>query len=191
MKNILYINACVREESRTALIADAYLKKAANEENTVVNEVKLEELDIKPLDGKLLEMRNQLHESENLDNEFFQLARQFANADEIVVAAPYWDLSFPALLKTYVENICVTGITFYYGENGIPVGLCKAKKLTYVTTAGGYIGDFNMGFDYIRNLSAGLFNIPDINCIKAEGLDIFGADVEKIIEETIKEEINV
>ena len=184
MHNILYINACVREESRTAGLAKKFLKKTAaeTEKHCAVTELKLEEIDLKPLDGKLLQFRNELHEKEELNHEFFDMARQFAQADEIVIAAPYWDLSFPSLLKIYVENICVTGVTFYYGENGIPAGLCKAKKLTYITTAGGYIGEFNMGFDYIRNVAAGLFNIPEINCIKAEGLDIFGADVEAILD---------
>ena len=44
----------------------------------------------------------------------FGLARQFAAADRIVIAAPYWDLSFPAALKQYVEQINVLGITFIY-----------------------------------------------------------------------------
>ena len=40
----------------------------------------------------------------------FDLASQFQQADEIVIAAPYWDLSFPAILKLYLENIYVTGV---------------------------------------------------------------------------------
>ena len=43
-------------------------------------------------------------------------AKQFAGADTIVIAAPFWDLSFPAILKTYIENIYVTGIVSRYSK---------------------------------------------------------------------------
>ena len=59
----------------------------------------------------------------------FELARQFAAADQIVIAAPYWDLSFPAALKQYFEQINVLGITFAYTPEGVPKGLCRARKL--------------------------------------------------------------
>lgn len=41
----------------------------------------------------------------------FKYAKQFAEADEIVIAAPYWDLAFPATVRIYFEAITVTGIT--------------------------------------------------------------------------------
>ena len=41
----------------------------------------------------------------------FDLARQFARAEIIVMAAPYWDLSFQAALKQYLEQVNVVGIT--------------------------------------------------------------------------------
>ena len=56
----------------------------------------------------------------------FYYARQFAEADQIVIAAPFWDLSFPAILKAYMEQITVSGITFEY-INGRPCGRCKKK----------------------------------------------------------------
>ena len=60
-------------------------------------------------------------------------------ADIIVIAAPYWDLSFPAQLKDYIERVNAVGVTFDYDQEGIPYGLCRAKKLVYITTAGGNI----------------------------------------------------
>ena len=48
----------------------------------------------------------------------FRYARQFAAADKIVIAAPLWDLSFPAQLKVYLENIYVTGIVTKYSDAG-------------------------------------------------------------------------
>ena len=70
----------------------------------------------------------------------FALARTFAAADEVVIAAPYWDMSFPASLKLYVEQLCVNKLTFCYNEKGMPCGLTNVKKAIYFTTAGGYIG---------------------------------------------------
>ena len=114
-----------------------------------------------------------------------RFARQFAAADTIVMAAPYWDLAFPAKVRAYLEEITVTGITFRYSPEGIPQGLCKAKKLIYVTTAGGPIIQ-NMGFDYVKSLAHTFYGILDVALVKAEGLDIWGADPNKILEEAKK-----
>jgi FMN-dependent NADH-azoreductase len=59
--------------------------------------------------------------------------------------------------------------------------MCKAKALYYVTTAGGYIGQNNFGFSYIKALARNFFEIPEVNCYTAEGLDVLGADVEMIM----------
>lgn len=111
----------------------------------------------------------------------FALAREFAAADIIVIAAPLWDLSFPSLLKIYMEHINAIGVTFGYGPDGKPYGLCKAKKLYYVTTAGGPVSDDAYGYGYIKALAQQFYGIPKTYCIKAENLDVEGADVEKIL----------
>ena len=104
-----------------------------------------------------------------------------------MIAAPYWDLSFPSVLRIYLEHTTVTGLTFRYSETGVPVGLCKAKRLIYVTTAGGPIGDRNFGFDYVKALASTFYGIADIVCFQAENLDIWGADVPGILENAAKE----
>ncbi len=120
------------------------------------------------------------------------LYRQFAAADTIVIAAPFWDLSFPAMLKQYFEQISAIGITFKYSEEGYPVGLCKAKKLYYVTTAGGMFFPEEYGFGYIRALAENFYGIKECIMFKAIGLDIDGADEEQILlecEKQIREEV--
>ena len=92
---------------------------------------------------------------------------------------------FPAVVKNYFEKITVNGLTFAYGENGIPYGLCNAKKLIYVTTSGGPI-IHNFGYDYVSALAKSFYGIPEVQCVKAQGLDVYGADVVKIIEEVKK-----
>ena len=85
--------------------------------------------------------------------------------------------------EIYFENITVSGITFEYSDQGRPVGKCKAKILYYITTSGGYIGDNNFGFDYVKALAENFFGINEVRFFSAEGLDIFGADVQAIVDE--------
>ena len=84
-------------------------------------------------------------------------------------------------LKTYLEQICVTGVTFAYGEDGRPYGLCKAARLYYVTTSGGPIFADQFGFGYVEALCKAFFGIEDVRFVKAEGLDIIGADIDGIL----------
>lgn len=176
MKNILYVNATVRKESRTDELARYLLKGLQGE----VTELKLEDENIKPLNEETLAERIEILNNNNYENEKLKYARQFANADIIVIAAPFWDLSFPASLKAYIENICAVGVTFKYSETGIPIGLCKATDIHFVTTAGGKFLP-NFGYDYIKTLSNELFGIKRSELFYAEGLDIVGNDIQKIM----------
>ena len=178
--NILFVNACVRSDSRTYRLARRILGKL----NGNVTEVNLEKENIQPLTSKTLEKRVKLLIDKHYDDEFLRYARQFAQADVIVIAAPFWDLSFPALLKCYVEAITVSGITFKYTEKGI-LGLCQAKKLIYVSTSGGYIPDNNFGYGYFQSLAENLYGISETQFFKAEGLDIIGNNVEEIMQQSL------
>ena len=117
----------------------------------------------------------------DFDHPMFALARRFSEADTIVIAAPYWDLSFPAMLKQYLELINVVGITFKYSAEGTPVGLCRARRLFYVTTAGGYYAPDTFGFGYVKALAQNYYGIQNVQKIEVVGLDIDGADVNAIM----------
>ena len=176
-KSILFINACVRKESRTRRLADQLLAKL----HKPVEEVRLHELKYPVVDGDFLAMRDHLISERDFSNPLFAPARKFAEAENIVIAAPYWDLSFPAVLKQYLEQINVLGISFRYSKEGVPVGLCRANRMYFVTTAGGYYVPEEFGFGYIRALAQNYYGISDVRLIKAVGLDIGGADVEAIL----------
>ncbi len=181
---ILFVNACVRDCSRTKRLADCLLKKINDE----VKEINLEKEDISPLDSRTLDLRTKLAEAKDFKAPMFDYGKDFSMADTIVIAAPFWDLSFPASLKCYIEAVNVAGLTFEYSPDGIPYGLCKAKKLYYITTSGGKIFNEEYGFGYIKSLCNNLYGIKDVTCIKAENLDIVGSDVETILR-TAEEEI--
>ncbi|MBR5468753.1 MAG: NAD(P)H-dependent oxidoreductase [Firmicutes bacterium] len=182
MENILFINSCIRKnESRTLALAKALLDKLEGE----IKEVDLTSENIAPLTAETLALRNELTEKGDLSHPMLKYASDFAAADTIVIGTPFWDLAFPAVLKQYLEQICACGITFRYNDHGIPQGMCKAKKVYYVTTAGGFLEGMNFGFDYIKALCNLYFGIKDVECIAAEGLDIWGNDAEKILEDRI------
>ena len=174
---ILYINACVREESRTRHLAE-YLISNLHEP---VEEVRPGEIPFPAADEDFLRFRDSHIQNGTYADPCFDLARQFARADTIIVAAPFWDLSFPAALKQYFEQINVVGITFVYSPEGIPISLCRAKKLYYITTAGGPVFSYEFGYGYIKALAEGFYQIPEVRLIRAEGLDIVGADVSGIM----------
>ena len=141
---VLFINGCVRDGSRTLDLAKAVLSKETGE----IREVRLYPDGPEGLTPETLLERDELLKRKEYIHPAFRWARQFAEADVIVIAAPYWDLMFPAVLKTYLENITVSGITFRYSDQGRPQSLCRAQSLYYVTTAGGFIGQNDFGFSY-------------------------------------------
>lgn len=176
-KPVLFINACVRKESRTRRLADKVLEKL----NQPVMEVRVNELSFPRADEAFLALRDRLIAEGDFSNAIFDPARQFAEAETVVIAAPYWDLSFPAALRQYFEQINVVGITFRYTEEGFPVGLCRAGSIYYVTTAGGNFVPEEFGFGYVKALAQNFYGIPDVRQVRAAGLDLVGADVDGIL----------
>ena len=177
----LFINACVRRESRTRRLAEAAMSK----DRGAYKEVCLPEMVFPKVDEAFLNWRNDCVSRSDYSSPVFDLAKDFAAAEEIVVAAPFWDLSFPSMLKQYLEQICVVGLTFFYNDQDMPQGLCRANKLTYVTTAGGPIFSEDFGYGYVRALATTFFGIKETWMIKAENLDIRGADVERLLNDVM------
>lgn len=173
---VLFINGCVRTESRTLMLAKEVLARIPDE----VCEVCLYPDGPEGLDAQSLSRREQLLAAHAYDDPMFRYARQFAQADTVVLAAPYWDLLFPAKVRAYLEAVTVSGITFFYNAQGIPQGLCRAKQFIYVTTAGGPIFR-HFGYEYTEALGKTFFGIPAFLLIRAEGLDIDGADPTAIL----------
>ena len=178
---VLYVNSCVRTNSRTARLARAVLSHLKED----VVELRIDSEEIAPLDEEAVDYRNQCIEEGRMTDPVFFYAKQFAAADTIVISAPFWDFSFPAILKIYIENISVPGVAFSYDDQGIPQGMCKAKKIIYVSTSGGpFFPEY--GYDYIKALAQTQFGIEEACLVVAEGLDLPETDVEKTLEEAIR-----
>ena len=87
-------------------------------------------------------------------------------------------MSFPAAFRTYIEHVSVCDSTFHYTEDARCEGICKAKRITYITTCGGFVEGSNFGYEYVVGI-AKMFGIPEVRFVAAEGLDIVGIDVQE------------
>ncbi len=65
-------------------------------------------------------------------------AEKFKTYDKYIIGAPMWNLGVPSALKSYIDHIVVSGVTFKYNGLGIPTGLLRNKSVFYIGTRGGY-----------------------------------------------------
>lgn len=190
MKRLLYVDCCIRgRASRTRQLGEAFL--TALPADWSVSRLELMREDLHCLQGEFFEARQSLLERGLRNHPRFRYAWQFAQADGIVVAAPFWDLSFPALLKVYVENISVEGITFGCDAQGC-YGICHAQRLALLTTRGGCYADspLEMGSRYWEALCH-LFGIGGFDCVAADGLDAQGAASAAILAEACRRAVEL
>src|SRR5699024_3735453 len=64
-----------------------------------------------------------------------ELSNQFVNADKYVFVTPFWNFSFPPVMKAYLDSVSVAGKTFKYTAEG-PVGLLPDKKALHIQARG-------------------------------------------------------
>lgn len=186
MRNVLFVDCCIRgEQSRTWDLAQAFL--SALPADCEVTHLRLTEQALQPLTGEYFEARQKLLDAGQKDHPRFFYAHQFQQADLIVIAAPFWDLAFPALLKIYIEQISVDGITFCSTAQGL-TGLCKAADMVYLTTRGGFYTDdsMEMGSRYMQALCK-FYGTGNYHCIAADGMDVAGFDGKGSLEQAKQE----
>ena len=160
----------MREDSRTKIILDSATKALA--ERYEIEAINVNSLALPPLSPEVLAERS----SGRVPKVTIDIAKKIAAADRIVIAAPFWDMSFPAILKAFFENMSLYNITFT--DNGATcTGLCKCKRVLYITTRGMDIptGDFrDQGTSYLKALSS-LWGLGDIITVAAWNLDYLPA----------------
>ena len=124
---------------------------------------------------------------------YADMARRLAAADRIVIAAPFWDMSFPAALKVFFENMSLFNITF--GSNDRECyGLCRCEKVLYITTRGMNIhtGDaLEQATPYIRAIGH-LWGLGELSVVAAENMDyVCGEEIERKIEEAVRKGLEI
>ena len=183
MKKVLFIDCCIRrEDSRSKQLADHFIAELQKTGKYEVETLCLMDENLSYFSEGFFLQRERLLAEGKLDHPRFRYAHQFAAADKIVIAAPFWDLSFPALLKVYIENLCVDSVTFHTDEHGLH-GLCKADHMVFLTARGAIYTDSPMeqGSAYLQQM-AGFFGIEKYDCVAAEGLDSGVWPVEELME---------
>ncbi|MDK0616507.1 FMN-dependent NADH-azoreductase [Clostridium perfringens] len=189
MSKVLYVKANIKNEgeSRTFKVSDSFVeeyKKNNPEDEIITLDLYKENIDFLRVDdlGKLFGPKDE----ESKNNSILKYAYQFADADKYIIAAPMWNLSFPAILKAYIDYVSVSGITFKYTAEG-PVGLLNNKKAVHIVSRGGGYDNspYEMGDRYLRTI-LGFFGIKDIGTIAIDNLDVIGVNVEEKVEEGIE-----
>lgn len=183
MKKLFYIDSCLRYGSNTKVIADALIERLS--ERYEVETIKLSDYDFPVVKDDILNERS----SGYVPEEYVQIARKIADADRLVIAAPFWDMSFPSALKVFLENMSLFNVTFASNEEEC-YGLCKAEKVLYITTRGMNIktGDeMEQATPYIKAISK-LWGLGELHVIAAENMD-YSSEEQKAekIQSAIKE----
>lgn len=184
MKKVLFVDCCIRREhSRSKMLADYFVGELQKTGEYEVETLCLMDENLSYFSDGFFLQRERLLEQGDFHHPRFRYAHQFAAADKIVIAAPFWDLSFPALLKVYIENLCVDGITFHTDEKGLH-GMCHADHMVYLTARGGIYenSDMEQGSRYLEQMAA-FFGIDRYDCVAADGLDIGAWPVEELMEQ--------
>lgn len=186
MRNVLFVDCCIRRgASRTRQLAEAFL--SALPSDCAVTRLDLMAQALPYFQDSYFSDRETLLAANERNHPRFRYAHQFAEADLVVIAAPFWDLSFPALLKVYIEQISVDGITFGSTPAGL-AGLCRASHMVFLTTRGGFYtaSPMEMGSRYLDAMHS-FFGIGAYTCIAADGMDVAGFDAEASLHQAMQQ----
>ena len=183
MKSLIYIDATMREESRTRRIAGPLVEELGRRYE--IETIRLDGAGFPVVGSEILKKRDR----GCVPEKYAEMARRIAAADRIAIAAPFWDMSFPAALKVFFENMSLFHITFD-SDNTHCYGLCKCSKVLYITTRGMDIhtGDpLEQATPYIRALSR-LWGLGDLYVVSAENMDYSTPEeIERKIETAVTE----
>ncbi|MCQ2979152.1 MAG: NAD(P)H-dependent oxidoreductase [Clostridia bacterium] len=185
MSKVLFVNGCNNAKSYSHQIAsvfvDEYEKRHKDDEIETLN---LYEEDLTFLDVPTIKLRQTLEYKENQDDETFKYVKQFLEADKIIIAAPFWNLSIPAILHAYLEHIAIDGVTYQSTLKG-SIGLCQGKKIVHIVTRGIYSTSVEYGDSYLRAFFASL-GIKDFRTIALEGTKVHQGQEEAFFDRCAK-----
>ena len=188
MKKLVYINACIRgEESRTGKLAAAMLEVLG--ERYEITEINICNMDL----GCIIANEFNRRKLSGIPAEDLHYGNLITQADRIVVAAPFWDMSFPSVLKVFFEHVSAPDVTFRNQADGSTIGNCKAEKLLYLTTRGMTIptgAPLDQGTPYIKAL-CWLWGIGQVETLAVCGTDVkphdqIEAEITAAIEQGLK-----
>ncbi|RHW42075.1 NAD(P)H dehydrogenase [Neobacillus notoginsengisoli] len=198
MAKLLYISANPKGagKSKGMQIGEAFLASfLASQPDTEILKIDLFDFDMARMDADLISARGKLagygksfDELTETEKEkilkMHKLADEFIDYDYYVFVSPLWNLSSPAVLKTFLDNLFVTGKTFVHTANG-PKGLLTGKTAIHIQTRGGLYTGMPMealesGDRYLK-IALRFLGIEVLDSVIAEGLDAFPQKVPEIV----------
>ncbi|AYX84269.1 MULTISPECIES: FMN-dependent NADH-azoreductase [Staphylococcus] len=200
MTKLLYITAHPLDELGSNSMAAGKTFVDSYKENHPSDEVKHIDLfneDIPMIDkdvltgwGKLRNGDELTSEEQQKVNRLSEILDEFLEADKYVFVSPMWNLSFPPVLKAYIDAISIAGKTFKYTAEG-PQGLLTDKKVLHIQSRGGYYtegpaAEVESGDRYLRNIMTFL-GVPSYETIIIEGHNAEPEKTEEIKAASIAE----
>lgn len=200
MTKLLYITAHPLDELGSNSMAAGKTFVDSYKENHPSDEVKHIDLfneDIPMIDkdvltgwGKLRNGDELTSEEQQKVNRLSEILDEFLEADKYVFVSPMWNLSFPPVLKAYIDAISIAGKTFKYTAEG-PQGLLTDKKVLHIQSRGGYYtegpaAEVESGDRYLRNIMTFL-GVPSYETIIIEGHNAEPEKTEEIKAASITE----
>lgn len=209
MKKLLYITANSKPEnlSTSKTVGREFVNHFLKENSNYI----LEELDLyneyipdinykifakraKPVSGAEYNALN--IEDRKAVDAINSLCDQFLEADTYVIAAPMWSVSFPSILKKYIDCIIIDDKLIKVYPDTVK-GLLdnKERNMVYIQSSGGvypkiFSGTFNHGVDYFHDIFKFL-GVNKFEKILVEGVDDPSVGREKAITKAYKDIDNV
>ena len=188
MQKLLYIDSCIRGElSRTKRIATPIIEKL--KERYDIETVVINDIELAPVQFEEYSRRKDGIVSEKA----ICLANKIKEADRIVIAAPFWDMSIPAALKTFFELCSLFGVTFD-SDDKTCFGLCKAENVMFITTRGMKIetGEQVISEENAIKVLFWLWGIKGFEVVARENFDYLPQEIiEKEISSAIEEGLKI
>lgn len=188
MAKLLYIKANPKsdQDSITFKMSEGFIQayREAHSGDEIIT-LDLYKENIKFLDGEML---GQMFGAQEAG--FIKYSKQFAEADKFVFAAPLWNLSYPAIVKAYIDYVMVAGITFKYTETG-PIGLLadKQKKAVHILASGGAFSQspvYQTGNQHLK-IVLGFMGINNVTTITCENTGVLqGPDLEAAVSKSVE-----
>ena len=149
----------------------------------------INDLDLSIVKKELITKRN----NGDIDPQVMSWAESVRDADRIVIAAPFWDMSFPAAFRNFFELCSIFDVTFK-SDDKTCYGNCRAEKMLYITTRGMNIdtGDvLEQGTPYLKALSW-LWGIGPLQVVSAQNMDYLSpSEIEERISKAISEGLKI
>ncbi|MGW9127746.1 NAD(P)H-dependent oxidoreductase [Paenibacillus chitinolyticus] len=188
MATVLYITANPQDEEKSysMLVGKEFVQayRSANPSNEVIH-LDLYKMEIPQLDQDIFSGWGKLNAGISFEKltrpEKMKLGRlgelvdQFVAADKYIFVTPVWNYSYPPVMKSYIDSICIAGKSFKYLPDIGRVGLLNDKKAVHIQASGSFLSpgsddaDLEMGHRHLKTIME-FMGVPSFEGIFVEGM---------------------